>query len=202
MALAIEKPRFTEDEYFAALAASTERLEFWDGDIVAMAGAQPRHVDAEGNILGHMREHLKGSPCRIFTSNQAIRLPGGRRYFFPDGGVRCGEASYMTLQGIACLENPTVLIEVASESTRRNDLGAKWMAYQQLESLREYIVIDPDAIFVLVYSRTEPTPRWTINSFEQLTDTITLQSIGIQVPLSEIYDGLNLAPTANTTSQS
>jgi Uma2 family endonuclease len=186
----IPKRSYTENEFLDLLAASDTKLEFWDGEIAAMAGAQPRHVDIEINLLAALLPQLQDSPCRGATSNQAIRAARSNSYFFPDFSIACGERKFYEARGISCLENPAAVFEVLSPSTAEHDRRSKLHAYTKIRSLRDYVLIDSAAVDVILYSRSDADEVWRAQAFADLSDTLLLSSCGASLTLAQIYAGL------------
>jgi Uma2 family endonuclease len=116
MASLAQSVRMSEEEFFRLLERSAHKYEYWDGFAVAMAGAQPEHVRIETNLIGELFGRLRGTDCLPLVSNQAVRLAGASGYVFPDATVVCGKPEYIVRQGIGCLVNPTVAVEVLSRS--------------------------------------------------------------------------------------
>lgn len=111
------KQAMSEEAYFEMLEKSIDKYEYWNGVAVAMSGVQPNHVAIEANILGELFQQLRGRDCRPLGCNQAVKLSGSKGYVFPDVTVVCGKPEHMIRQGIGCLLNPAVVVEVLSPST-------------------------------------------------------------------------------------
>jgi Uma2 family endonuclease len=184
----------SEDEYFAMLAKSLHRYEYWDGCAIFMWGAQPDHVTVEGNIFGELFQQLRGSPCRPKGSNQAVKLAGSRGYVFPDVSVVCGVPEFIVKQGIGCLVNPVAIFEVLSPSTADRDDTDKLMAYTAIRTVREYVIVAADRTIVKLFFRRSPDELWSVRVLSLLTDRLALESCGCTLTLGEIYSGLELPP--------
>lgn len=181
----------TEEAYFEMLARSPIRYEYWNGFAVAMAGGQPIHSDIEGNIFGELYQKLKGSTCRPVVSNQAVKLARDTGYVFPDTTVVCGQPEYVMRNGIGCLLNPTVVVEILSPSTAAFDDSEKLHAYTSLRTVREYLIVASDRPFVKLYFRRAPDETWGVRLFSRLADAVGLESIGCSLTLAEIYAGVS-----------
>ena len=136
---------WTEDEYLRLEADSAIKHEFYDGEIYAMAGARIRHNVIAANALAALVNLLRGGACYAFNSDQRIHVKGpGKFYTYADGGVVCGPSRLSDKDGMS-LENPALLFEVLSPSTRDYDRGAKLFLYQQIPSLSDVLLIDQPA---------------------------------------------------------
>jgi Uma2 family endonuclease len=180
MATARQALFISEDEYLESEITSAVKREYVDGHVYAMAGAHSNHNLIAGNVLGEFRNHLKGKPCRAYMSDMKVRIGSGSRYYYPDVLVNCPPVNgYYT-------ETPTILVEVLSKSTRRTDETEKRMAYMQIETLQEYVLIEQDFVQVEVIRRNE---GWQSSKY-YLGDEVTLASIGLTLRVEEIYDGV------------
>ena len=182
--------RMSEEEYFRLLERSASKYEYWDGFAVAMAGAQPGHVRIETNLIGELFGKLRGKDCLPLVSNQAVRLAGATGYVFPDAMVVCGKPEYIVRQGIGCLVNPTVVVEVISPSTATRDEVDKLLAYTAIRTVREYLVVSSERYLVKMFFRRHAEETWSVRLYTQPTDSVELESCGCQLTLTEIYAGV------------
>ena len=111
-------------EYLELERAADERHEFHDGEILAMSGGSLEYSLITANLVGEMRNALKGKPCRVAESNLRVGIPQPGRYVYPDALVYCGPPQFDP-QDVDrhTLLNPRVIIEVLSPSTEAYDHG-------------------------------------------------------------------------------
>jgi Uma2 family endonuclease len=173
-------------EYFAVEEASSVRHEYRDGEIHAIAQATPDHAALAAAVLGVIGQQLPRG-CRTFTSNLRLRIPSTGLSTYPDGTVICGGWQRATDDPIA-LTNPTILIEITSNSTEDYDRGEKLRNYQTIPSLREILIVSHKAPRITMHRRAEG--QWT--SVEAVGgESLTLQSIGGILRVDDVYrDGL------------
>ena len=172
-----QDPLITEEEYLKGELTSEIKHEYIDGYVYAMSGASKNHDRIALYLLRKFGNHLEKSPCEPFTSDMKVKV--GTKYFYPDVTVVCDDktqAEYYT-------ESPAILVEVLSKSTRRRDEKLKRMIYQTIPTLQEYVLIEQDFVDVEVCRRSE---GWVSNHFF-LGDEVTFESIGLTVPVEEIY---------------
>lgn len=180
MATARQVSLMSEGEYLESEKTSAVRREYVDGHVYAMAGAHSNHNVLSGNIHAAFHLFLKGKPCRAYMSDMKVRIGNGSKYYYPDALVNCPPVNgYFT-------ETPTILVEVSSKSTRRTDETEKRMAYMQIETLQEYVLIAQDYVEVEVIRRSE---GWQSSKYH-LGDAVTFTSIGLTITVEEIYDGV------------
>ncbi len=184
----------SEDDYFRLLDRSPCKYEYWNGFAVSTPGAQPDHVRIETNLVGELFGRLRGSDCLPLVSNQAVRLAGASGYVFPDASVVCGKPEYIVKQGIGCLLNPTVVVEVLSPSTAARDEMDKLLAYTAIRTVREYLVVSSGRPAVKMFFRRQPEETWSVRLYTHLTDSVALESCACQLTLAEIYAGVEFPP--------
>ena len=179
----------TEDEYLARERLSETKNEYINGHVVAMAGASTRHTLLAGNVIAALSLRLRGKPCMALPSDQRVHVSGTGLYTYPDVTVLCAPPRYAPKDSMS-LQNPTVLVEVLSESTEAYDRGAKFAHYRRLPSLQEYLLVWQAERHVEHYRRIEEM-QWLLT--ERIGDgAITLPSLGVELPLAEIYDKVEL----------
>lgn len=177
--------RYTYDEFLAYERDSGMKHEYDDGEILAMAGGSRRH-NALALRVGAALDRVRQG-CHAFQSDQKVRVLATGRATYPDVTVVCGdiEGDPADPSG-ATITNPTVLVEVLSPSTEHDDRGSKWLHYQQIPSLREYVLVSQDAMRVERYRRL-PTGGWEYT--EQTQGTLQLAT-GAAIDLSSLFDAL------------
>jgi Uma2 family endonuclease len=178
----------TLDDYFSAERLSPRRHEYVDGQIYLMAGGSTRHNYLALQVLGPLREQLAGGPCIALSGDQRIGIPDGT-YTYADGSVFCGEI-HLGREHTGL--NPTVLVEVCSESTRAYDRGEKLERYKLVPSLRHVVLVEQDAVDVEVWTRREG--GWTREVVVDPRATVRLEHLGIELSVAEIYQGADRVP--------
>jgi Uma2 family endonuclease len=184
--------RCTEAEYFELLASGDEKLEFVNGQVYAMAGASPVHVGIEFNLALHVGRQVRGTNCRGYGANLAVRDVRGNGYFFPDLTIVCGAPVFSKPRHLECLENPLALFEVLSPSTEWFDKQDKKLVYTRIRSLREYVLVSTRERFVEHLHRKSADELWNVEFFGEPSDVIRLTSCGVELTIAEIYEGLAL----------
>jgi Uma2 family endonuclease len=184
--MSLPKSKFlTRHEYLAIERQAEEKSEFWDGEMFLMAGASEAHNLIVLNVGGELREQLKDRPCKVYPSDLRVRIPNTDRYVYPDVSVVCGKAQFEDEERDILL-NPTVIVEVLSDSTEAYDRGKKFDNYLTIHSLREYLMIAQGEPHVYHFVR-QPDNRWLFSEASQLDSVIQLDSIGCQLTVVEIY---------------
>lgn len=187
MALALAT-MYSEEEYLRLENDAAEKSEFFQGKIVMMAGAAPNHNRIKENIVGELYAVLKKKSCKSYSSDQRIHIPSNSLYTYPDILIVCGPNKYAESDRNSIV-NPTVIIEVLSASTSDYDRGEKFRRYRDIDTLQEYITIHSLHVEATVYRRTQGNEWLLAGDAISLHDSITIQSIGATILLSDLYDG-------------
>lgn len=191
-----EKRQVTAADYLAIEAVADVRHEFHDGEMFAMGGGSLRHNLIKDNSARALGNRITGSGCRVVTSDQRVKVDATGLYTYPDVLVFCGPASME--DGVHhTLTNPLLIIEVLSDSTEKYDRGVKFGHYRRLATLREYVLVAQDRLSVEAFLRQPGEAdqaggedHWILSTATDLQTSIRLGSLGITVPLMEIYDGV------------
>lgn len=181
------KKAISIEEYIDLEEKSLQKHEFRAGEVFPMAGGKPLHALLANNIAAELRNTLKGKPCLTYNSDLAISVTD-YEFVYADASVICGEIT-STDEHPNAANNPTILVEVLSDSSEKYDRGEKFRKYQQLNSLKEYILVSQDKIRVEVYSKHDNIIFWQYRSYESLSETIELKSVGCNITLEDIYWG-------------
>ncbi|MBI4953592.1 MAG: Uma2 family endonuclease [Myxococcales bacterium] len=152
MAEAAAARAMTAAEYLAWERAEVGKHEYHRGAVFAMAGGSPRHNYLSNAIGAELRAALRGAGCHAFSSDQRISAEAGERYVYADAVAVCGAVRTEPGHGDV-LANPTIVVEVLSQSTEAYDRGEKWQAYQRLASLTDYILVAQGAARIEHYRR-------------------------------------------------
>ncbi|MGE0133304.1 MAG: Uma2 family endonuclease [Blastocatellales bacterium] len=187
---ALPKTRYTIEEYIELLKNSDERFEYFDGEVVSMAGGKIAHGDIASNIVRHLGNRLVDRPCRVSGGDVALKVPLAWPFRFPDVSVTCGERLIEGFQGIEMIINPLLIVEVLSPSTEIYDREGKFLAYQSIESFQEYLLVAQDRPHVTQYVR-QPSGKWLRADIIGLDSEVSLESLGVTLPLAEIYWQIN-----------
>ena len=176
----------TPEEYLAMERKAEYKNEYVDGEIVAMTGASRKHNLIAVNIGSELRQQLKGRPCEAYLSEMRVRVPSTRLYTYPDAVVVCGEPQFED-DYLDTLLNPTLIIEVLSESTELYDRGKKFGFYRTIESLAEYLLVAQDERRIEQFVR-QVDERWLLSEHRSPEDTVELASIQCSLEVQEVYD--------------
>lgn len=176
---------FTFDDYLQWENQQARRHEFIRGEVFAMTGTTDRHNEISMNFAVLLRQHLRGTPCRAYMADVKLRVDAADCSFYPDLQVTCAERDHADRY---VKRAPVLVVEVLSNSTAAFDLGEKFTAYRQLDSLREYVVVDQERIRVLIYRRQDE--KWWVDSVGP-GERLRLDSIDLDCPVETLYEDLS-----------
>lgn len=182
--------KFTVDEYLALERASETKHEYVAGSIVAMAGARPAHNMLAANTTAALRALARRAGCVIMTSDQRVHVPPTQLYTYPDVTVACGERRY-TDEEPPSLLNPTILVEVTSDTSEEYDRGTKFVNYQAIPALREYVIVSHREHRIDHHRRLD-SGQWLVTSYTNEGAGIELPALGASISLSDVYDDVDL----------
>jgi Uma2 family endonuclease len=174
------------EEYLALERQADYKSEYFNGVVYAMSGASLNHNTIVANVIAELVQQLRGRPCRALPSDIKVRMPDSRKFFYPDVSVVCGEPQFHDERTDVIL-NPVLIIEVLSESTAAFDRGDKFQAYQQMESLKEYLLISQDKRVVEHYVR-QTREVWNYTAAVGLESSLYLPSIECTLRVEAVYD--------------
>jgi len=183
--LALEHTRLISiDDYLAGEEVSSIKHEYIGGVVHAMAGATNQHNTIALNSLLSLGGQLRGKPCQPFNSDTKVRIefPSHTRFYYPDAMVVC----HPNPTTDHFQDQPVVVIEVLSESTRRSDLEEKRDAYLTLPSLKVLLFVESDRPSVIVHRR-KPEGGFGVEYHSGLEGAIALPEIEAELPLAELY---------------
>ncbi len=177
--------QMTVEEYFAFDEASEYKNEYIDGEVYPMTGGTAYHAEIMLNVGFALRLRLRDGEFHFYSSAMRIRVSPAR-YLYPDLSVVCGEPELD--EPAINLFNPTLVAEVLSPATANKDRGFKRDLYQSIPSLQVYLIIDQFKAQVEVASRG--ASGWPVRTFSGLDAIVPLPALGCDLPLADIYDGI------------
>lgn len=180
--------RATVADYLAAHEASAEKLEFVDGQIIAMTGGSYAHTSIIDNLFFTLRLTLRGRPCRAHSSEARFRSPVFRSIRYPDGQVICGDVIFDEDDPDA-ITNPTAVFEVLSPSTEATDRGDKAIEYRSTPSVQHVVFVSSRRRHVEVLTR-QPDDTWLLT--EAGSGTLALSALELQLDVEDLYEGVSL----------
>ncbi|MEO8405222.1 MAG: Uma2 family endonuclease [Chitinophagaceae bacterium] len=173
------------DEYLEMDRASDVKLEYYDGYVQAMSGASLKHADVFYNLNGEIYNFLKGTSCRALGSGMRVATPDRDAYIYPDLLIVCDEPKLEDDKHDTLL-NPSVVFEILSPSTHKNDLGHKLRHYQNMPSVKEYIMIDSRKRFAQAV-RKEQNGEWKSENMIEQTSILQIKTLGFHLSFEDIY---------------
>ena len=160
VAYALHQQPMTAADFLTWDAGQTTKHEFVRGEVFAMAGGEDRNATVALNIAIALRQHLSGSPCRVYGSDVKLRVEAADCFFYPDVMVTC---SATDLQDRLVKREPSLVVEVLSPATAAYDRGAKFASYRMLPALQEYLLVDIDARRCDLFRKQASDGLWVLH---------------------------------------
>lgn len=183
-----QEPRYTVEAYFALDDGSPDvKYEYIDGRVYMMSGGSTDHWRIAFNIAMALDSRLNHDACRVYGSDVRVKI-SPTRYFYPDVTITCDPAEHGK---VLVIKSPRVIFEVLSPITEKIDRLRKMRYYRACPTIEEYVLIDPNRMYVEVHRRAQAF--WQLLSFES-GDNIILTSISVAIPIEEFYRLIELAP--------
>ncbi len=195
-ATALSEPYMSVKEYLASEELSVTKREYLGGAVYAMAGASDSHNRIAFNLGRLLGNQLQGRRCEGFGSDMRLRLhrpsPDSVYFYYPDAMIVCNPTGL----GDGWREQPAVLFEIISESTRQIDEREKRSAYLQIPSLEAYIRIEQSRPEAVVEFRT--LEGWKRERMVGTDGVIRLPTLEIELSLAELYERVIFGPEETT----
>ena len=193
MTLAKPVHRLTEIEYLDLERSLESKNEFFDGTMFAMLGGTPLHSQIATNLAAEFRNHLKGKRCVPYNSDLRLKVEATGLFTYPDLSVVCGPLQFAPGTDDTVV-NPTLIIEVLSDSTEAYDRGKKFENYRQMPALREYLLVSQKEPRIEQFVRQE-NEQWLLREAAGWEATLALPSLEIKISLAEVFAGVEFVPT-------
>lgn len=187
--LQLNKKYYTLEEYLELDYLSEEKIEYWDGNVFTLAGASSVHDQIQGNTYFALRSRLRNKLCRIFLSDMRVKIPAYSPYHYPDLSALCGEAKFENFGRQELFTNPSLIVEILSDTTAGFARSYKFTSYKSIESFTEYVLIAQDRPHVAQFIKQNETD-WLMREFNDLEAKFYLSSLDCELELTEVYEGV------------
>ncbi len=181
-----ETLKLSPEEYLAQEKTNLLKHEYINGEVYEMAGASSAHVTITGNIFFLLKNHLRGSGCRVYIADMKVRIDEVNAFYYPDVIVTCSQSD-RNLDYYK--KDPQIIVEVLSDSTESFDRGDKFADYRQLESLQEYLLISQHKKRVDLFTKTDHN-SWELTSFSE-EENIYIKSIDFTCSVTDLYEDID-----------
>lgn len=179
--------KYSFAEYTAMEETSTERHDFYHGEIFAMAGGTANHNSIIVNLTAALKTNKKAD-CRVYIDGMKLEIEQNEFYVYPDLIYTCND----DVKGNEVfVKKPAIIFEVLSDATALYDKEVKLKYYKKIPSLNYYVLVAQKEIMVEVYSRIDDSQIWQYQTFENLDETIVFDRLGFTIPVAVIYEGIN-----------
>ena len=173
-------------DYLKGELESDIRHEFYNGQVYAMAGAGRRHNAISLNLAVLLHDKVRGTDCSSFLADMKLFIPELNRFYYPDVLLSCDKDDNHEYY----CEKPCLIVEVLSPATEATDRREKLHAYQDIPSLKEYIMVSQDEYKVELYRRDGE--HWQYFLLDEIDDVLELVCIDLEISMPQIYEDVIL----------
>ncbi len=185
------KQQYTPAEYLALEDQAEFRSEYYNGEIIPMAGGSFNHNRIINRVCAYLLNALRGKPYEPFSSDVRLWISKYQKFTYPDVMV-VQDQPVPYDNRTDTLINPRLIIEVLSKSTEDYDLGDKFKFYRSIPDLQEYLLIDQYDLEIQHYTKSDGG-FWIYRVYESIDDVIALTSINTEITVATIYEGVSFA---------
>lgn len=177
----------TAEEYLFQERLSETRREYFNGETFAMAGASRRHNQIVSNLTRVLGNQLADRPCSVYSSDMKVKIQKLNKYAYPDVLIVCGQQQFED-ENEDVLLNPVVIIEVLSDSTEAYDRGDKFLHYQTIPSLAEYLLVSQKACQIEKFTRQSDN-AWVYSQYREMGSDVEVElaTVDCRLRLQEVY---------------
>ena len=186
MTLSQRHAYFTPEDYLEIERVSPIKHEYWQGQMVAMAGASKAHVLITGNLSALLVNHLRGTGCLAYAVDMKVRLPALDLFYYADLAVTCDDRDRTSTEDF--ILHPKLIVEVLSDSTEAFDRGDKFSDYKSIPELEEYVLVHQKQVLVERFQRKSDN-LW-VPQIYRTGDRVTFTSIGLTCSITDLYENI------------
>ncbi|HOW49606.1 MAG TPA: Uma2 family endonuclease [Rubrivivax sp.] len=183
--MSLPMPKLSLHDYLAWENEQPTRHEYHRGSVLPMADVRRIEGCVVVNLARRLGTILADSGCQVFATSMKVQIADDT-ILYPDIFVTCDKADLATDM---IFRAPVLVIEVLSPSTQAYDRSRKFALYRRLESLKEYVLVDPDTRRVEALRRSADG-QWVFHDMSE-DDALALPCLGFAVPLAQVFDGVD-----------
>ncbi|MEG3863805.1 Uma2 family endonuclease [Microcoleus sp. herbarium12] len=190
----IAQPKFqfmTPQEYLDWEEQQPIKYEYMKGEVFAMTGGILPHNSIAVNLTSALKNHLRGKGCKVFMADAKVGVSQNGPFHYPDVMVSCDPQDQRARKVIY---HPCLIVEVLSPGTEAFDRGQKFRNYRQIETLKEYVLIEADRLNVECY-RINEKGKWELTAYSLDATTtdeteveVDFPSVDFRCPISLLYE--------------
>jgi len=152
-----------------------------------MAGASRNHNQLVANLSAALINRLRDQPCNSYATDLRVAIKSASRFYYPDLVIACNPETYDDALEPPALTNPVAILEVLSPSTEARDRGEKFLWYQTLPSLREYILVSQWPRRFEYFVRSD-AGRWVYRGDLNNPQDLVIDTLRLRIPVEEVYN--------------
>ncbi|MEX0270819.1 Uma2 family endonuclease [Leptolyngbyaceae cyanobacterium UHCC 1019] len=195
----VQQKNYTPAEYLALEETAESRSEYWNGEIVPMTGGSFDHNTLFVNFCALLKFASRGKDFTVRAGDMRVWIPRYRLYVYPDVYIIQGQPVFQESRKDVVL-NPKLIIEVLSKSTQNYDRTDKFRYYRSISEFQEYLLVSQYEMYVEHHTKTDD--GWVLREYESDSAIIQLESIGVDIAIADIYEGVTFESEVETAISS
>lgn len=176
---------FSPKEYLELERKAEYKSEYFNGEIFAMSGASKNHNKIAANLTALIWNKLRNSKCKVYGSDMRVNISESGLLTYPDLTIVCEEEKFLDKE-FDTLLNPTIIIEILSESTEKFDRGIKFEHYRKINSLKEYLLVSQTSPKIEQFIK-QADGKWLYSESVGLNSIISIPTIEFELPLNDVF---------------
>ncbi len=171
------------EDYFKSEEVSEVKHEFYYGKLFEMPGAPILHNNLCLRFFLLFFTKLQKAGFQVNIENVKVKIENEEIYLYPDVIVTKEKLETMNDYFV---QQPVLLAEVLSDSTRKYDSTDKFIQYQKIVSLRYYLLVEPEKQVVIFYEKDDKG-EWSAKTFTELSEVLSFPVLETEISLGDIY---------------
>jgi Uma2 family endonuclease len=177
------------EDYLRIERTALRKSEYLNGAMTEMPGVSREHSLIVTNLVATLATLLLDRPYEVYSSELRLKVSATGLYIYPDVIVSDAEPAFED-RGAHTFLNPILLVEVVSKSTESNDRGRKFLHYQRIPSLQEYVLVSQYEFRVEQYVR-QGDGKWLYTETTDPNGHFVFESIACRIPIAGLYHRVN-----------
>lgn len=176
----------TPEEYLSFERNHPWKWEWRRGRVQEMPHPSLSHLRLVSAVGCGLSLALRDTPFWVLMSRMRVKVPATGFYTFPDIVVTASDATEDEFDDT--LLDADALFEVVSPTSLADDAGFRFDQLRQLPSLRDYVLIAEDHVWLEHRQRVGQSQNWIQRRLTHAEANLDLPSLSISLPIARFYE--------------